>query len=526
LPIEAAQRQLGRLFSSEALIVGHNVKYDLHVMRGIGITVRNRLFDTMVAAWILDAESNSFSLESLSERMLGLSGITFESIVEKGKTFESVPIETATRYAAEDADFTFRLYLYLKEELARQGLDGIFGGLEMPLVPVLAGMEEKGIVVNAAELRAYGVELEAALADIERQVWALVGREFNLASTKQLQEVLFTERKLPAQKRTKTGYSTDTSVLEELAPLDPVPELILRQRTLAKLKNTYVDTLADLAEQSGRIHTTYIQTGAATGRLSSKDPNLQNIPIRDEEGRRIRAAFTAAPGCKLISADYSQIELVVMAHLSGDENLIKAFREGVDIHRRTAAFIFGIDEAEVTPEHRRVAKTINFGVIYGMSAFRLARDLRIPNGRAQGFIDAYFTTYSGIARFIAKTIAETEATGFTTTMFGRRRQIAAINSRNKTERQAAQRVAVNTPIQGSAADIVKRAMLKVDAALAAEMPEVSMLLQVHDELVLEAPEASVEAACALVKREMEAAAELSVPLRVSVETAYSWGDMH
>jgi DNA polymerase-1 len=526
LPIEAAQRQLGRLFSSEALIVGHNVKYDLHVMRGIGITVRNRLFDTMVAAWILDAESNSFSLESLSERMLGLSGITFESIVEKGKTFESVPIETATRYAAEDADFTFRLYLYLKEELARQGLDGIFGGLEMPLVPVLAGMEEKGIVVNAAELRAYGVELEAALADIERQVWALVGREFNLASTKQLQEVLFTERKLPAQKRTKTGYSTDTSVLEELAPLDPVPELILRQRTLAKLKNTYVDTLADLAEKSGRIHTTYIQTGAATGRLSSKDPNLQNIPIRDEEGRRIRAAFTAAPGCKLISADYSQIELVVMAHLSGDENLIKAFREGVDIHRRTAAFIFGIDEAEVTPEHRRVAKTINFGVIYGMSAFRLARDLRIPNGRAQGFIDAYFTTYSGIARFIAKTIAETEATGFTTTMFGRRRQIAAINSRNKTERQAAQRVAVNTPIQGSAADIVKRAMLKVDAALAAEMPEVSMLLQVHDELVLEAPEASVEAACALVKREMEAAAELSVPLRVSVETAYSWGDMH
>lgn len=526
LPIEAAQRQLGRLFASEALIVGHNIKYDLHVMRGIGLTVKNRLFDTMIAAWILDAESNSFSLESLSERMLGLSGITFESIVEKGKTFDSVPIETATRYAAEDADFTFRLYLYLKDELARQGLDGIFAGLEMPLVPVLAGMEEKGIVVNATELRAYGVELEAALADIEKQVWGLVGHEFNLASTKQLQEVLFTERKLPAQKRTKTGYSTDTSVLEELAPLDPVPELILRQRTLAKLKNTYVDTLADLAEKSGRVHTTYIQTGAATGRLSSKDPNLQNIPIRDEEGRRIRAAFTAAPGCKLISADYSQIELVVMAHLSGDENLIKAFKEGVDIHRRTAAFIFGIDESEVTPEHRRVAKTINFGVIYGMSAFRLARDLRIPNGRAQGFIDAYFTTYSGIARFIAKTIAETEASGFTTTMFGRRRQIASINSRNKTERQAAQRVAVNTPIQGSAADIVKRAMLKVDAALAAEMPEVSMLLQVHDELVLEAPEAFVEAAGALVKREMESAAELSVPLRVSVETAYSWGDMH
>ena len=259
------------------------------------------------------------------------------------------------------------------------------------------------------------------------------------------------ERKLPPQKRTKTGYSTDTTVLEELAPLDPVPQLILRQRTLAKLKNTYVDTLAELAERtpSGRVHTTYIQTGAATGRLSSKDPNLQNIPIRDEEGRRIRASFTAAPGQRLISADYSQIELVVMAHLSGDANLIAAFKEGVDIHKRTAAFIFGIDEAAVTQEHRRVAKTINFGVIYGMSAFRLARDLGIPNAKAQGFIDAYFTTYSGVAGFIQKTIAETEASGYSTTMFGRRRKIDAINSRNKTERQAAQRVAVNTPIQGS-----------------------------------------------------------------------------
>jgi len=357
-------------------------------------------------------------------------------------------------------------------------------------------------------------------------VWNLVGHEFNLASTKQLQEVLFIERKLPPQKRTKTGYSTDTAVLEDLAPLDPVPELILRQRMLAKLKNTYVDTLADLAEASGRVHTTYLQTGAATGRLSSKDPNLQNIPIRDEEGRRIRASFTAAPGKVLISADYSQIELVVMAHLSGDTNLIQAFRDGVDIHRRTAAFIFGIDEKEVMPEHRRVAKTINFGVIYGMSAFRLAKDLGIPNSRAQSFIEAYFSTYSGVAEFIQKTIRETETTGYATTMFGRRRKIAAITSRNRTEQQAAQRVAVNTPIQGSAADIVKRAMLAVDRTLKARMPEVAMLLQVHDELVFEAPEDKADAAMELIRREMESAAVLCVPLRVSMEKAFSWGDMH
>ena len=528
ITIDVAQRQLKRLFTSKSLIVGHNIKYDFHVMKRLGLTIKNEIFDTMIAAWILDAESNSFSLESLSERLLGLSGISFDSIVKKGETFDSVPIAMALRYAAEDADFTLRLHLLLKEDLERKNLAKIFGSLEMPLVPILAEMEEKGIVVNAAELRKYGIELETGLGDIERKVFSLVGHEFNLASTKQLQEVLFVERKLPTMKRTKTGYSTDTAVLEELAPLDPVPDLILRQRTLAKLKNTYVDTLATLAERtaSGRVHTTYIQTGAATGRLSSKDPNLQNIPIRDEEGRRIRGSFTAAPGSRLISADYSQIELVVMAHLSGDENLLAAFREGVDIHRRTAAFIFGIPEAEVTSEHRRVAKTINFGVIYGMSAFRLARDLGIPNAKAQGFIDAYFTTYSGVAHFIQKTIAETEASGYSTTMFGRRRRIEAITSRNKTERQAAQRVAVNTPIQGTAADIVKRAMLRVDKALRENLPEVTMLLQVHDELVFEAPEAMVEAACILIKREMESAAELSVPLRVSIETAYSWGDIH
>ncbi len=525
---EIAQRHLSRLFGAKSHIVCHNIKYDLHILKNIGLEVGNEIFDTMIAAWILDAESMSFSLESVAYRTLGLSGLSYKDVVEKGLDFDSVSIDRATRYACEDADFTFRLYRRFKKALADEGLEEIFYTMEMPLVPILAEMECRGIVVNSKQLRSYGKELESELGDIERQVWELVGHEFNLASTKQLQEVLFTERKLPPQKKTKTGYSTDTSVLEELAPLDPVPQLILRQRLLAKLKNTYVDTLAELAEHSptSRVHTTYIQTGAATGRLSSKDPNLQNIPIRDEEGRRIRSAFTAAPGHMLISADYSQIELMVMAHLSQDENLLAAFREGVDVHRRTAAFIFAIDEKDVSAEHRRVAKTINFGVIYGMSAFRLARDLGIPNARAQSFIDTYFGTYAGVASFIQKTIAETEKTGYTTTLFGRRRRIPAINSRNKNERQAAQRVAVNTPIQGTAADIVKLAMLRVNRILRKEAPEVAMLLQVHDELLFEVPESSVEKASVLIRKEMEGAARLAVPLKVSLEASFSWGDMH
>lgn len=523
---ESALRQLERLFSSRATLVAHNAKFDLHVMRRFGIRIENPIFDTMIAAWVLDAESNAFSLGSLSERILGTSGLQYEDVVPKGKTFSSVPIQEAVRYAAEDADFTLRLHQYLDGELKRSDLSKVFYDIEMPLIKILTDMEERGISVDAKALRQFGAELETELARIEQEVWQLVGHEFNLASTKQLQDVLFVERKLPVQKKTKTGYSTDTSVLEELAPLDPVPRLILRNRMLSKLKSTYVDTLADLAEKHGRIHTSYVQTGAATGRLSSRDPNLQNIPIREEEGRKIRSAFTASPGNLLISADYSQIELVVMAHLSGDSNLMQAFRDGVDIHRRTAAFIFGIPEEEVTPEHRRIAKTINFGVIYGMSAFRLARDLGIPNARAQAFINSYFSTYSGVAAFIRDVITETEKTGYASTLFGRRRKIPAINSRNKTEQMAAQRVAVNTPIQGTAADIVKIAMIQIQRELDNHLPDVRMLLQVHDELVFECPEGIVSEAEKLVKDVMEHAVTLRVPLRVSVETAFSWGDMH
>jgi len=527
IPHKKALEALSRLVHAiQMLLVGHNLKFDINVLAAAGTEVTCSCFDTMVAAWVLDAEAPSFSLSSVAARFLGLSGLEYDQVVPKGATFADVPLATAVQYAAEDADFSFRLYQRLSKEIESAQLNNIFYDIEMPLLPILAEMERTGIRVDAARLRAYGVELEHELGKIQSEVFNLVGHEFNLGSPKQLADVLFIERKLPVQKRTKTGFSTDTSVLEELAPLDPVPQLILRHRLLTKLINTYIEPLAALAEISGRVHTTYVQTGAATGRLSSRDPNLQNIPIRDEEGRRIREAFVAEPGHTLISADYSQIELVVMAHLSKDPNLKKAFKEKVDIHKRTASFIFGIPEDQVDAGQRRIAKTINFGVIYGMSAFRLARDLGISNALAKEFIDSYFSTYSGIAEFIKKTVEEAQKTGITSTLFGRKRRILGINSRNKTEQQAAQRVAVNTPIQGTAADIVKIAMIKIHRALAAQMPEVRMLLQVHDELIFEAPESSVPAAIDLIKEEMEHAVQLDVPLRVSVESAFSWGDMH
>jgi DNA polymerase-1 len=524
-----ARRHLARLFSAPGVIlVGHNVKYDWQVMRRFGAPMKCALRDTMIAAWLLDTDSPSLALGALSERRLGSAGIAFEDVVPKGASFAMVPADKATAYAAEDADFTLRLHVLMEGELEAAGLTSLYRDLEMPILPILGAMEAEGILVDSGELRDYGVELDAELASIQADIWKDVGHEFNIASTKQLQEVLFVERKLATGKKTKTGYSTDTSVLEDLAALDIVPRKILRHRSLAKLKSTYIDSLASLAEASsaGRIHTHYSQTGAATGRLSSRDPNLQNIPVRDEEGRRIRMAFTASPGNLLISADYSQIELVVLAHLSQDPGLLKAFREGVDIHRRTASLLFGMDEADVTPDKRRLAKTINFGVIYGMSAFRLSNELGIPRGDAQKFIDAYFATYSGVRDFIDKAVKEAEERGYSTTMLGRRRPIRAINSRNKTEKQAAERVAVNTPIQGSAADIVKLAMLKVDAALRAERPKSRLLLQVHDELIAEAPEKEADAIAALMKREMEGAIELSLPLKVSVETGRRWGEMH
>ncbi|MCL2379965.1 MAG: DNA polymerase I [Treponema sp.] len=517
-------------------IVAHNAKYDYKVSRGWGIPRwQCKIWDTMVAAWLIDPERSSYSLDSLAAYFFGLSPITYNSIVPKGSTFDTVPLETACSYACEDADFCLRVKQHLEGNLdpASQSASGeagtLFRNLEMPLLPVLAEMEGEGIKIESRVLQEFGVELGKELEGIQEKTYKIVGHEFNLSSTQQLQKVLFEERGLKPGKKTKTGYSTDVAVLEELAREDEVPALILRHRSLSKLKSTYVDALAGLADKEGRVHTNFVQTGTATGRLSSREPNLQNIPIRDEEGRRIREAFIARPGWALVSADYSQIELVILAHLSEDKNLIEAFTEGKDVHARTAALIFGIDENDeknIPAEQRRIAKTINFGVMYGMSSFRLANELRISRTEAAAFIEAYFRTYAGVRNYIDGLIRKTEETGYASTILGRRRYIPAINSRNKTEKAAAERVAVNTPIQGSAADIVKTAMLRLDSALAAASSPARLLLQVHDELILECPEDAARETCDLVKREMENAVKLKVPLRVNVETGKRWGDFH
>jgi DNA polymerase-1 len=480
----------------------------------------------MVAAWVDDPERNNYSLDSLAAHHFGYTPIAYNDIVPKDKAFDAVPLETAAAYSGEDADLTLRMKQFMEARLVKSESIKLFTDLEMPLLPILAEMEGAGIKIEPRSLQEYGREMFQELKGIQAETWRLVGHEFNLGSTKQLQEVLFVERKLKPGKKTKTGYSTDVDVLMELAREDPVPALILRHRTLSKLKSTYVDALSGLADREGRLHTNFVQTGTATGRLSSREPNLQNIPIRDEEGRRIREAFVAGTGNVLISADYSQIELVILAHLSEDENLIAAFREDKDVHARTAALIFGIDEKDVAPEQRRMAKTINFGVMYGMSAFRLANELGITRTEAAAFIDAYFKTYAGVSRFIAGLIKKTEETGYAATILGRRRWIQGINSRNKTEKAGAERVAVNTPIQGSAADIVKTAMLNLDKRLAAAKSPARLLLQVHDELILECPRPAAKAAAALVKEVMENAVSLRVPLRVSVETGRRWGDFH
>ena len=511
----------------EMTVVAHNAKYDYKVTRGWGIERwRCKIWDTMVAAWLADPERNNYSLDSLISYTFDCTPTRYIDIVAKTATFDSVSLKTATYYSCEDADFCIRLKHYFEPILKNIDSINLFENLEMPLLPILAEMEGEGIKIEPKALTDYGVELAQELNKIQSDTWKLVGHDFNLASTKQLQEVLFVERKLTPGKKTKTGYSTDVAVLEDLAREDPVPALILRHRTLSKLKSTYVDTLADMADSEGRLHTNFVQTGTATGRLSSREPNLQNIPIRAEEGRRIREAFIAKPGCLLISADYSQIELVVLAHLSQDENLISAFKEDRDVHARTASLIFGIAESEVKSEQRRMAKVINFGVIYGMSAFRLANELNISRTNAGNFINAYFNTYSGVRKFIEDTIKKTEQFGFVTTISGHRRYIPTINSRNKTEKSAAERIAVNTPIQGSSADIVKTAMIRLDKKLAAENSKARLLLQVHDELILECPKEECEKITSLVRTEMEQAAALSIPLRVSVETGDRWGVFH
>lgn len=510
-------------------LIAHNGKFDLKVLASHGIQVPSLYFDTMIAGWLLDANANSFSLETLALNVLGLEGLSFDSLVKKGQTFADVPLQTAARYSSEDSDLTFRLYEKFAADLQAQNLSSLMFDLEMPLTALLAKIEARGIRLLAPELQAYAVELEAGIASIQAEIWDLCGEQFNLGSPKQLQEILFVKRQLvpPPRAKIKTGYSTDSDILEELALQDPVPAKILRYRALTKLKSTYVDTLPLLIHpKTGRIHTQLVQTGTATGRLSSKDPNLQNIPIKDEEGRRIRRAFVPQDGWSFVSADYSQIELVVLAHLSGDKNLCAAFREGRDIHRSTASLMFGVFEEMVNNDMRRAAKTINFGIMYGMSAFRLANELKISRKEADRFLEAYNREFAGVRTWFENVVHDAEKNGLVTTMLGHKRALPNILGRNRVEKQAAERIAMNTPIQGSAADIVKVAMLRVEKRLAAEHLQARLILQVHDELLVECPDSEVEAVKALLREEMEGAVKLEVPLRVGVESAKTWGSLH
>lgn len=529
VPVDKARELLRHcIVDRRTKIIGQNLKYDVKVLHRWGIQGAHLYFDTMIAAWLLDAASGIYNMDYLAERYLaGYTTIHYSDIVGKDAIFSDLPLQEAVAYAAEDSDITWRLYEQFSQQLDERKLRTLFDTLEMPLVAILAEMELHGIGIDRTRLERFNEDVIHRIDEIEQQIYREVGHEFNINSTKQLQEVLFQERNLPTIKKNKTGYSTATDTLERLAELDIVPQLILQNRGLVKLKNTYIDTLPLMIHaETHRIHTSYTQTGTATGRLSSRNPNLQNIPIRSDDGRRIRDAFIAAAGHTFLSADYSQIELVVLAHLADDPGLKDAFLHGEDIHTHTAALIFGVHPELVMPDQRRIAKTINFGVMYGMSAFRLANELQIPRKDAQTFIDNYFARFSGVNAFMESVRTQAEKTGKVTTILGRERAVPEITSRNKMEKAGAERIVVNTVIQGSAADIMKLAMLRVVRAMKDEKLKSMLLLQVHDELIFEVPENELITMQELVKREMEHAYKLSVPLKVSMEYGDSWGQMH
>lgn len=510
--------------------VGQNIKYEWVVFKRHGIELQGIVFDTMVANYLLDPGKYSHSLDNIAREHLGETMISYTDVTGKGKAqigFAEVDVAQAAEYACEDAEVTWRLAPILRRKLVEQNLQELYETLELPLIEVLAKMEYHGILVDAGQLRVLSKELDAAMERKAAVIYELAKEEFNIQSPKQLAGILFEKLGLRVVKRTKSGPSTDMSVLEELAAEHPIAEQVLAYRSLAKLKGTYADALPKLIHpQTGRIHTSYNQTVAATGRLSSSEPNLQNIPIRTAEGRRIREAFVAAPGHVLLSADYSQVELRILAHYSQDQRLVEAFREGADVHRRTAAEMFGIPPHEVTPEMRRQAKTINFGIIYGMGAFGLARRLGVNNKTAKEAIERYFEHYQGVRQFIDQVIRAARKSGYCETLLGRRRAIPELHSRNRTVRQQGERLAVNTPIQGTAADLIKKAMLEIHRALQKSAARTLMLLQVHDELVFEVPEAELDAVRGLIKDHMEKVLSLSVPLEVDMGWGRNWTEAH
>ena len=510
--------------------VGQNFKYDLTIFARNGIDVQGVAFDTMLESYVLNS-TGRHNMDDLAKRYLGHQTISFEEIAGKGKnqlTFNQIPLEQAAEYAAEDADVTMKLQQVLWEKLSKEpSLEKLFKEMELPLLGVLSRMERRGVLIDSDALFLQSNEIANRLSELEEQAYVLAGQPFNLASTKQLQEILFDKLGLPViQKTPKGAPSTNEEVLEELAFSHELPKVLVEHRGLSKLKSTYTDKLPQMVNpQTGRVHTSYHQAVTATGRLSSSDPNLQNIPIRNEEGRRIRQAFIAREGFTVVAADYSQIELRIMAHLSQDQGLINAFTQGKDIHRSTAAEIFGVALDEVTSEQRRNAKAINFGLIYGMSAFGLSRQLGIGRADAQSYMDLYFKRYPGVQTFMHDIREKAKAQGYVETLFGRRLYLPDINSSNGMRRKAAERVAINAPMQGTAADIIKRAMIQLDQKLQND-PDIAMIMQVHDELVFEVRSEKVAFYSELIKTQMESAADLVVPLIVEVGQGTNWDEAH
>jgi len=524
---------LSDLFADRDLtMVGHNLKYDLTILETVGLLPQCRLADTMLMSYVLDAAAGRHDMDSLAKRLLGVETTSYEDVCGKGAKqirFDEVALESASHYASEDADITLRLYNQFVERLNQvPSLQSIYQELELPVMQILREMENHGALLDVDILNAQSVTLGVRLEQLESEAQALAGRPFNLASPKQLQEILFDELQLPVLKKTPKGApSTNEEVLQELALDYPLPKLLIEHRSLSKLKGTYTDRLpGDCDPADGRVHTSFHQAVTSTGRLSSSDPNLQNIPIRTEEGRRIRKAFIAPDCWSVMAADYSQIELRIMAHLSGDKSLVDAFARGDDIHRATAAEVFDLEPMFVTDEQRRRAKAINFGLIYGMSAFGLGRQLGIERAEAAAYIDRYFERYPGVRHYMDSTRAMAHEKGYVETVFGRRLTLPDIHARQVPVRQAAERAAINAPMQGTAADIIKRAMLRVHQALATSNLGCHLLLQVHDELVFEVRDRDLDPARQLIRLEMEAAAELSVPLVVDIGSGESWFEAH
>ena len=520
------------LEDAETAKVGQHLKYDANVLANHGITLRGIHDDTMLESYILDAAGSRHDLDTLALKYLGQRTIHFEDVAGKGAkqlTFNQVPIEQAAPYAAEDAEVTLRLHQMLSEKLNQApSLSTLYRELEMPLVPVLSRIERNGALVCRDTLAAHSQELGERILSLEAKAHDLAGGPFNLGSPKQLGEILFNQLELPVLRKTPKGApSTAEDVLAELALDYPLPAVLMEYRGLSKLKSTYTDKLPAMIDaRTGRVHTSYHQAVTATGRLSSSDPNLQNIPIRTEEGRRIRQAFIAAPGCKIVAADYSQIELRIMAHLSQDEGLLKAFANELDVHSATAAEVFGVEIGEVSGDQRRKAKAINFGLIYGMSAFGLAKQLGLGRNEAQEYIDLYFARYPGVADYMARTRELAHDTGYVETLKGRRLHLPEINAKNRQRQQAAERTAINAPMQGTAADMIKMAMLAVDEWLAGSTIDARMIMQVHDELVFEVEAGAVDELCEAVGRLMSDVGLLDVPLLVEAGTGDNWDEAH